>query len=156
MAASKNEATFSTVLAAGSVLSYNECKKRFAVESEAFEGSRDEEIAAHPERYPVFNIDFSGLTVEQLADWSLFHTAIIDKARKEFRKKDPEQAAEWRAQWEATEQGNPIVELSAKDMAGMKLPESAAEVAAKVEKMASKMSPEMIEALMEKLKAQMK
>lgn len=145
------EATMTTVLGSDCILSYTECKKRFAVESETFSGSRDEEIVAHPERYPVFEIDFSGLTIEQLMDWSLFHTAIVDKARKEFRKKDLEQAEEWRGQWETTESGNPIVQLSARDMAGMKLPESAAEVAAKVEKMASKMSPEMIEALIAKL-----
>ena len=155
MAASK-AITFETVLSAGCILSYTEGKKRFAVEAETFAGSRDEEIAAHPERFPIFEIDFSGQTIGELADWSLFHTAIIDKARKEFRKKDLEQAEAWRAQWESTEDGRPIVKLSAKEFAGMKLPESAAEVAAKVEKMASQMSPDMIQALMKKLQEQMK
>jgi len=150
-----HKAFMNSTLDSGSFLINDECKKRFAVESETFQGSRDEEIEAHPERYPVFKIDFSGLTVEQLMEWSMFHTAIIDKARKEFRKKDLDQAMEWRAQWKTDDLGHPIVEMDAKEFAGMKLPESAAEIAAKVEKAAAKMSPEMIEALILKLQESM-
>jgi len=149
------EVDLNSTLVPGSILFYRDKKKRFAVETEAFSGSRDEEIIAHPERYPIFEIDFSGLRIEQLAEWSLFHTAIIDKARKEFRKKDPSQAEEWRGQWEADELGHPIVKMDAKEFAGMKLPESAAELAAKVEKMASSMTPEMAKKLIETLTKQM-
>jgi len=132
-------ASLKDVLEAGSVLVVpNTELRRFAIEGETFEGTKAEENALFPERYPDFEIDFSGWTVQQLCEAAFGRTALVDTARQEFRKKDADTAAAFRGSFEQNGD-RPIFRMTADDLAKLKLPKSEAEKLAEAKAVLAKL-----------------
>lgn len=152
-----NEIMLDSVLPAGSIISYTDCKKRFAVDTEDMpidsstgKKSGVVERTSHPERYPEFHIDFAGITVRKALEMVLFDTAGIDKARKVFRERSIEAATAWRERWDFNDEGHPVVKIHHDEFVKMDLPKTPQEKIAEAEAILASLDPELVKELMAK------